>query len=86
MTYRQAQLIYKEEKMIYLKDGKVCETPATETAKLSHAIFGESKVMVTEKIIERWRIKSLKEANVKFWTWMEENKVDSRNYYIVFTE
>lgn len=86
MKVRQAQLIHKEEKTLYFKDGEVIEAPATETERLAHAIFGETKVMATETIIERWNIKSQKEATAKFWNWMEENKKDSTNYYIVFTE
>lgn len=83
---RNLQLIHKEEKVIYLKDGVVCEVPKTETEGLLHAIFGETKVITTETVIERWRVKNMNEANTKFWDWMEENKADSRFYYIVNSE
>lgn len=83
---RNLQLIHKEEKVIYLKDGVVCEVPKTEAEGLLHAIFGETKVITTETVIERWRVKNMNEANIKFWNWMEENKADSRFYYIVNSE
>lgn len=86
MTFRQAQLVKREEKTLYLKDGEVVETPATEQERLAHSIFGETKFMRTESVIEHWRIKSQKEASQRFWNWIEENKVDSRDYFIVFTE
>lgn len=85
-TIRQAQLINRQEQVIYMKDGAVCETPASEMEKLAHSIFGETKIMKTETIIEHWRIKTQKEATEKFWNWIEENKADSRDYYLVFTE
>jgi hypothetical protein len=86
MTIRNAQLIHREEKVIYLKDGQVCETPSTEIEKLAHSIFGETKIMKTETIVDRFRVKNQSEATNRFWDWIEENKVDSRDYYLVFTE
>lgn len=85
-TIRQAQLIKREENTLYFKDGELVETPATETERLAFAIFGETKILKSETVIEHWRIKSQKEATKRFWDWCEENKVDSRNYFLVFTE
>jgi len=82
----QAQLIFREEKIIWMKDGLICEAPANDMEKLSHAIFGQTKVMTTESIIERWALKNKKEANQRFWNWIEKSKVDSRNYYVVFAD
>jgi len=86
MANIQAQLIHREEKIIYLKDGIICEIPKSDMEKLSHAIFGETKIMVTETIIERWNIKTKKDATTMFWNWVEKNKVDYRDYYIVFAD
>lgn len=83
---RNIQLIHKEERVIYLKDGLVCDTPKTTEQGLQHAIFGETKVITTETVIERWRVKNQKEADTKFWNWMEENKADSRFYFLVNTD
>lgn len=86
MTTRNAQIIHKEEKVIYLKDGEVCEAPSNEMEKLAHSIFGETKIMKTETIVDRFRIRTQAEATKRFWDWVEEKEVDSRDYYIVFTE
>jgi len=42
--------------------------------------------MKTESVIERWTLKTKKEADERFWHWCEENNKDFRNYYIVFSE
>lgn len=85
-TIRQAQLIKTETKTVYLKDDKIIDVPETEQEKLAHQIFGQTKVIRSETVIERWRIKTQKEAEKKFWDWCEENKADFRDYYLVFTE
>lgn len=79
-----AQLIKVTEKVIFLEKGIVCEAPKTEQQQLAHIIYKESKVMRTEEIVGRWNLKSKKQADQMFWDYMEENKVDSRNYYLVF--
>lgn len=78
-----AQLIEVIETTIYMKDGVVIEKP--ENALL-HAIYGETKTLKTESVIERWPMKTKKDANQMFWDWCEKNKKDFRNYYIVFAE
>jgi hypothetical protein len=86
MTIRNAQVIHREEKVIYLKDGEVCETPSSEMEKLAHSIFGETKIMKTETIVDRFRVKTQTQATKRFWDWVDEHRVDSRDYYLVFTE
>lgn len=82
----RAQLIEVTETTLYMKDGVVIEKPETKEKQLAHAIFGESKVMRTESVIERWTLKTKKEAQKRFWDWCEENKKDFRNYFVVFAE
>lgn len=82
----RAQLIEVTETTLYMKDGLVVEKPETETRALMHAIFGETKVLKTESIIERWTLKTKKEAQKRFWDWCCENNKDFRNYYVVFSE
>ena len=81
-----AQLIEIKETTLYMKDGKVIATPTDATEKLHHTIFGETKTMKSETVIERWNLKTKKEANAKFWAFCEQNKVDFRNYYVVFAD
>jgi len=82
----QAQLVEVIEKTLYIQDGQVIETPKDESAKLAHAIFGETKVMRTETVIERWNLKTKKEADKRFWDFCSQNKADFRNYFVVFAD
>lgn len=82
---KQAQLIHKEERIIYLKDGQILDSPV-ENNPLLHAIFGETKVITTEIVVERWNIKTKREADRRFWDWCESNNQDYRNYYVVITD
>ncbi len=78
-----AQLINRREKVLSYHNGNLIENP-TENQALVSAIHGESKVITTEEVVERWKLKSKKEANQRFWDFIESEKVDSRNYYVVF--
>jgi hypothetical protein len=81
----QAQLIEVTETILYMKDGIIVSEPKTDNEKLLHSIFGETKVMKSESVIERWNLKRKKDADVMFWNFITDNNKDSRNYYVVFT-
>lgn len=83
---KRAQLIEVTETTIYIKDGQIVGAPSTSNEKLHHAIYGETRTMKTETVIERWNLKTKKDAEKRFWDWCEENKKDFRNHYIVFAE
>ena len=50
------QLIYTKEVIKYFKDG-VEVTPKTYNEKLFFTLYGETKVIKTEKIVEEWKVK-----------------------------
>ena len=50
------QLIYTKEVIKYFKDG-VEVTPETYNEKLFFTLYGETKVIKTEKIVEEWKVK-----------------------------
>ena len=82
-----AQLIKATISTLYLKDSVVVSENLTDKEKLQHSIFGETKTMRTEEIIERWNLKNKKDSEKMFWNFMEENKInDTENYFIVFTD
>ena len=84
---KTAQLIKVTLNTLYLKDGIVISEILSPSQKLQHPIFGETKTMRVEEIIERWNLKTKKEADKRFWDFMTENKIeDTSNYYIVFAE
>lgn len=80
-----AQLIKRTEKTLYYDNGKLVESPSAEF-KLLTSIFGENKTMMVEEIITRWNVKTKSEANQKFWDFIEESQVDSRDYLLVFAD
>jgi hypothetical protein len=80
------QLIKATETTLYLQDGKVISEVLTPSEKLRHTIFGETKQLKTEEVVERWNVRSNKEGEKRFWDYMNENKIqDSSNYYIVIS-
>lgn len=84
---KTAQLIKVTLNTLYLKDGIVISEILSPSQKLQHSIFGDTKIMKVEEVIERWYLKTKKEADKRFWDFMTENKIeDTSNYYIVFTE
>ena len=84
---KTAQLIKVTLNTLYLKDGIVISEILSSSQKLQHSIFGETKTMRVEEIIERWNLRTKKEADKRFWDFMTENKIeDTSNYYIVFAE
>ena len=85
---KTAQLVKVTTTTLYLKDGIVTSGEIlSPSQKLQHSIFGETKTMRVEEIIERWNLKTKKEADKRFWDFMTENKIeDTSNYYIVFAE
>ena len=79
-----AQLIHTEETIIYKKDGLVISEPKSSEDKLLHSIFGETIVLKSETIEERWTLRNKKEADKRYWDFINENNLDFRNYYLVF--
>ena len=77
------QLIYTEEIIKYFKDG-VEITPKTYHEKLFFTLYGETKVIKTEKIVEEWKVKTKKEANLKFNNWI--NPVSLSSWHIKGTD
>jgi len=81
------QLVKVTTTTLYLKDGLVISEILSPSQKLQHSIFGETKTMRVEEVIERWHLKTKKEADKRFWDFMTENKIENTlDYYIVFTE
>jgi hypothetical protein len=84
---KTAQLIKVTSSTLYLRDGNVINEVLSPSQKLQFSLFGETKTMKVEEVIERWNIKSKKEAEKRFWYFMIENKIeDSSIYYIVFAD
>lgn len=84
---KTAQLVKVTTTTLYLKDGIVISEKLSPSQKLQHAIFGETKTMRVEEIIERWHLKTKKEAEKRFWDFMTENKIENPlDYFIVFAE
>jgi len=85
---KTAQLVKVTTTTLYLKDGIVTSGEIlSPSQKLQHSIFGETKTIRVEEVIERWHLKTKKEADKRFWDFMTENKIeDISNYYIVFAE
>ena len=81
----KAQLINRREKVLSFHNGNLIENP-TQNQVLVSAIHGESKVIVTEEVVERWNLKTKKEANQRFWDYMEAERADYRFYYVVFND
>ena len=77
------QLIYTKEVIKYFKDG-VEVTPETYNEKLFFTLYGETKVIKTEKIVEEWKVKTKKEATLKFNNWINENNVAISDYHLVY--
>jgi hypothetical protein len=83
---KNAQLIKRTTNILYLKDGIVLEN-LEPIQKLHHSLFFETKVMQIEEIVERWNLKTKKDANQRFWDFMTENNIeDSSDYYVVFAD
>ena len=84
---KTAQLIKVTTTTLYLKDGLVISDMLSPAQKLQHSIFGETKTMRVEEVVERWHLNTKKEADKRFWDFMTENKIENPlDYYIVFTE
>jgi hypothetical protein len=84
---KTAQLIKVTTTILYLKDGIVISEILSPSQKLQHSILGETKTMRTEEVIERWHLKTKKEADKRFWDFMTENKIENiLDYFIVFAE
>ena len=82
---KTAQLIKVTESTLFLKDGLVISEVLTSEQKLMHAIYGETKAMRVETVVEIWHVKTQKDANVRFWDYMTENKIEDPSiYYVVF--
>jgi hypothetical protein len=80
-----AQLIKATFTTIYMRDGVITSEPTSPEKKLQHAIFGETKTMKVEEVVERWHLKTKKESDKRFWDFMTENKIkDPSDYYVVF--
>lgn len=83
---KQIQLIKKDSIILYYKDGELVSNKITASEKLYLAMYGETRIMNTETVIERWYVKNNKESELMFWKYMNENNIiDSSSYYIVFT-
>ena len=80
---KTAQLIKVTETTLYLKEGIVISEQLTAAEKLNHSIFGETKTMKIEECIMKFRANSRKEFDAMFWDYMESEKVDSRDYYLI---
>jgi hypothetical protein len=80
---KTVQLIKVTQEILYYKDGELISSPEF-TDKLLCALYGNTKELRSETVIETWRCKSKKEADLRFWEWMEENTADASNYYLVF--
>jgi len=79
------QLIKITESILYLENGEIIKEDLTPYQKLLISIYGEAKHLRSEEVIERWHVKTEKEADRRFWDYMEENNIDdTRNYYLVF--
>jgi len=84
---KTAQLVNVTTTTLYLKDGIVTSEILSPSQKLQHSIFGETKTMRVEEVIERWHLKTKKEADKRFWDFMTENKIENTfDYFIVFAE
>ena len=79
---KTAQLIKKEQRELYIENGVVLSLNPTE--KLAHMILGkENKTIVTEEVVCRFRATTRKEFDTMFWKYMETEKADFRDYYLV---
>jgi hypothetical protein len=84
---KTAQLVKVTTTTLYFKDGIVISEILSPSQKLQHSIFGETKTMRVEEVIESWHLKTKKEADKRFWDFMTENKIENTfDYFIVFAE
>lgn len=82
-----AQLIKETETHLFKnEDGEILKLTAEQ--KLLYEICNPELCIYqrTEEVVERWRYKTKKEIDSKFWHYIEENNLDARDYYIVYTE
>lgn len=80
---KKAILIERITKTLYLKDGLVLSLETAEE-KLQHNIFGETKTMVEETEIDAFFYKNKKDVDLMFWNYMNERKLNSDNYYVIY--
>lgn len=81
---KHVQLIKKMESILFMKDGELVSV-TNPAEKLLYSLSGNTRILVSEEVIEHWNVKSTKEADKRYWDWCEENKVDTRDYYLVIT-
>jgi hypothetical protein len=80
---KTVQLIKVTTKTVYLKDGEVIEFP-TDLEKIKSVIFEMTKTMRTVEVIEIWRVKTKKDAELKFWLYMEEHNLNPDDFFTVY--
>ena len=84
---KTVQLVKVTTTTLYLKDGIIISEMLSPSQKLQHYIFGETKTMRVGEVIERWHLKTKKEADKRFLDFMIENKIENTlDYFIVFAE
>ena len=87
---RSAQIIKRTESTIFYKDGEIVKYN-NKDEEFHHIMLGHfghdnftHKLMVEEEVIGHLQFKTQKELNELFWNYIENNKLDSRNYYLVY--
>ncbi len=84
---KTAQLVKRDQVTLYLNNGKVITEELTPEQKLRHAIYGETKELITENVIARISYRTKKEIEHKYVQYMIDLKVtDWGKYYIVYTD
>ena len=80
---KTAQLILRTETELYLNEkGELLNLNPTE--KMAHIILGKkTKTLKTEEVVCRFRGKNNKELDIQFWNYMESEKLDATNYFMV---
>jgi hypothetical protein len=81
---KTVQLIKVTETTLYYKNGEVINQQLTPIEKLHISVYGKTKQLRTEEVVERWNVKTKREADKRFWDFVEENKVESGDYYLIF--
>ena len=80
---KKAILIERTTKTLFLKDGLVLNLES-DSEKLQHSIFGETKTMIEETEITTFVFRNKKDVETMFWNYITENNLNYTNHYIIY--
>ena len=81
-----AKLMKETEIYIYKDENGEIIKEITLEQKLMFSIFKPEFCIkeITKEVIDSWNYKTKKEVDKKYWKFIFDNNLDSKDYYIVF--